>query len=246
MYEITKAIEIIRNARHLIAFCGAGISVESGIPPFRGKGGLWNQYDSNCLDLDAYMRHPESSWRMIKEIFYDFFGQAKPNPAHYALAELEKNGILKTIITQNIDNLHQEAGSHNVIEFHGNSHTFVCTACSTKYNLSELTLKSTPPKCPACMGLLKPDFIFFGEAIPAQARDLAFIETDLADVMLVIGTTGEVMPASMIPYIARQQGAKIIEINPGYSAYQNSVSHIHICQPAGEALPLITKGLIGE
>jgi NAD-dependent protein deacetylase/lipoamidase len=246
MYDITKAIEILRNARHLIAFCGAGISVESGIPPFRGEGGLWNQYDSNCLDLEAYLNDPEQAWVMIKEIFYDFFGQAKPNPAHYALAELEKNGLLKTIITQNIDNLHQEAGSHNVVEFHGNSHTFVCTACSTKYYLKELTLTSKPPKCPSCRGLLKPDFIFFGEMIPAKAREHAFREAELADAMLVIGTTGEVMPACMIPYIARQQGARIIEINPGYSAYQNRVSHIHICQPAGIALPRITKGLLGE
>jgi len=246
MHRIEKAIEIIKESRFLTAFCGAGISVESGIPPFRGEGGLWNRYDPDCLDLDTYLYHPERTWKLIKEIFYDFFGQAKPNPAHYALAELEKIGYLKSVITQNIDNLHQNAGSTNVIEFHGNSHFFVCTSCSTKYKLSELKLSNTPPLCPACGKLLKPDFIFFGEAIPALARDRAFRESELTDVMLVIGTTGEVMPASMIPYIARQQGAFIIEINPGYSAYQNGVSNIVIRQPAGEVMPKIVKGVKGE
>lgn len=246
MHRIEKAIEIIKESRFLTAFCGAGISVESGIPPFRGEGGLWSQYDPDCLDLDTYLYHPERTWKLIKEIFYDFFGQAKPNPAHYALAKLEEIGYLKSVITQNIDNLHQEAGSKNVIEFHGNSHTFVCTSCSTKYLLYELKLSGKPPLCPSCGKLLKPDFIFFGEAIPARARDQAFRESEITDVMLVIGTTGEVMPASMIPYIARQQGALIIEINPGYSSYQNGVSNIVIREPAGIALPKIIKGVIGE
>ncbi len=246
MIEINKAVEIIKNASHLIAFCGAGISVESGIPPFRGDGGLWNKYDPNCLDLELYLNHPAHIWPLIKEIFYDFMGQAKPNPAHYALAELEKTGYLKTVITQNIDNLHQEAGSHNIIEFHGNSHTFICTVCSTRYYLSELKLTSKPPLCPACGELLKPDFIFFGEMIPNKVREKAFLESELADAVLVIGTTGEVMPASLIPHIARQRGARIIEINPGYSAYQNYITHIHLAGAAGEILPLLAQGVIGD
>jgi len=245
MLEIRKAIELIKQSRHLIAFCGAGISVESGIPSFRGEGGLWSRYDPSCLDLDRYLTHTDKTWKIIKEIFYDFFGEADPNPAHYALAELEKRGYLKALITQNIDNLHQKAGNQDVIEFHGNSHYFVCLECSWRFMLSELKLTKQPPLCPKCGGLLKPDFVFFGEMIPPKARDRSFEEAEMADVMLVIGTTGEIMPASIIPRVAWQHGAKIIEINPGYSSYQRGITHIHINGDAGRILPLITKGLGG-
>lgn len=244
--ELSKAAEIISNSKHLIAFCGAGISVESGIPPFRGEGGLWNKYDSACLDLDRYMTNPCQSWHLIKEIFYDFFGKAKPNAAHYALADLEEAGILKALITQNIDNLHQDAGSKDVVEFHGNSHKFVCTRCQRKIALSDLKLTNQPPECIHCGGLLKPDFIFFGEMIPEQARDRAFNEAEDADVVLVIGTTGEIMPASMIPYVSKQQGAEIIEINPGYSSYQNRITDIHLIEQAGKIMPKLVQEILGD
>lgn len=246
MQELKKAAEIIRQSRHTVAFCGAGISVESGIPPFRGEGGLWSRYDPEVLDLDLYLQHPEKTWKTIKEIFYDFFGEAKPNPAHYALAELERLGFLKAVITQNIDNLHQAAGSKEVIEFHGNSHSFVCQRCGKSYSLSELVLSSEPPGCPDCSGLLKPDFIFFGEAIPQEAIERSFAHSELADALLIIGTTGEIMPASMIPRLFRQRGAKVVEINPGYSAYQNSITHIHIAEPAGEVMPRLVREIIGD
>ncbi|MCF7918297.1 MAG: NAD-dependent deacylase [Candidatus Cloacimonetes bacterium] len=243
MKEIDSAIEIILQARHLIAFCGAGISVESGIPPFRGENGLWNKYDADCLDLDTYLYNPQLVWLTIKEIFYDFFGEALPNPAHFALAKLEEMGLLKAVITQNIDNLHQTAGSKDVIEFHGNSHSFICQKCGKKYALKDLQLDKKPPLCGYCKGLLKPDFVFFGEAIPELARDRAFGEAEMADVVLVIGTTGEIMPACLIPRLAWQRGAKIIEINPGYSAYRNTITHIHLSGAAGIILPLLVKGL---
>ncbi|TFG64531.1 MAG: RNA polymerase subunit sigma, partial [Spirochaetales bacterium] len=118
---LARAAEKIRNALYLTAFTGAGISVESGIPPFRGKNGLWNTYDPQVLEIGYFWRHPETCWKGIKEIFYDFFGKAEPNAAHHFLADLEKRGILKTLITQNIDDLHFRAGSRNVVEFHGNS-----------------------------------------------------------------------------------------------------------------------------
>jgi len=244
--EIENAIDILRQSRHLIAFCGAGISVESGIPPFRGEGGLWNKYDPDCLDLDFYLSRPSQIWGTIKEIFYDFFGEAKPNPAHYALAEMEKQGVLKSVITQNIDNLHQEAGSKAVIEYHGNSHYFVCMSCGKRYDLDDIKLNSKPPRCGKCNGLLKPDFVFFGEAIPEIASNRAFDEAEHADVVLVIGTTGEIMPACLIPRLAHQHGAKIIEINPGYSSYRYSITDIHIALKAGEVLPLLAKGILGE
>ena len=112
--NLEKAIDLIVNSKYTVAFTGAGISVESGIPPFRGETGLWSKYDPNVLDLNNFNVNPIEAWKVIKEIFYDFFGEAKPNPAHFALADLEKSGLLKAIITQNIDNLHYEAGSKEV------------------------------------------------------------------------------------------------------------------------------------
>ena len=146
--EIKKAAEIIKTSKFCIAFCGAGISIESGIPTFRGEGGIWDQYDSSCLEISNYYKKPVESWKLIKEIFYDSFGKAEPNPAHFALAELEKMKILKAVITQNIDNLHHEAGSQTVYEFHGNSRTFVCTACNMEFEKTEINLNAKLPLCP--------------------------------------------------------------------------------------------------
>lgn len=241
MKKYTEIAELIRLSKHMTAFCGAGISVESGIPPFRGEDGLWSKYDAGCLDLDVYLYNPQRVWRTIKEIFYDFFGEAKPNAAHYGLAELERKGILKALITQNIDNLHQEAGSVEVIEYHGNSHSFVCQNCFSRYHLDDLILTDNPPYCKKCGGLLKPDFIFFGEMIPQKALSRSFSEAEKTDLMLVIGTTGEIVPASYIPHLAKQNGAVIVEINPGYSSYKSSVTDIHICEKAGSAMTEIMK-----
>jgi NAD-dependent deacetylase len=231
---IERAAEIISNARHVTAFTGAGISVESGIPPFRGPNGLWNKYDPKFLDIYYFNRDPEKSWKLIKEIFYDFFGKAKPNAAHFALAELEKLGLLKAIITQNIDNLHQEAGSQTVYEFHGNSRQLTCTNCGAIYPASEKLLETLPPRCEKCGGILKPDFIFFGEPIPEPARSKSFEEAELADVFLVIGTTGEIMPASLIPREAKSNGATIIEINTEPSNYTYEITDVFLKGKATE------------
>ena len=130
---LKQAAELIRNAKHVTAFTGAGISVESGIPTFRGENGLWNRFDPIFLDLDYFHQNPLTSWKLIKEIFYDFFGKAEPNLAHFALAKMEKMGFLNSIITQNIDDLHQKAGSKKVWEFHGTSKKLICEKCRTKY-----------------------------------------------------------------------------------------------------------------
>jgi len=226
--NIEKAVELLKNAKHVTAFTGAGISVESGIPAFRGENGLWNKYDSKLLEFSSYKKTPERSWPIIREIFYDFFGKANPNSAHKILAKMEKAGVIKTIITQNIDNLHQSAGSVNVIEFHGTSKTFVCLSCNSKFDSGTLSLQNTPPKCSKCGGLLKPDFIFFGEGIPEEAFKKSFEEAKIADVFLIIGTTGEVMPASMIPKEAKMNGVKIIEINPEKSQYTEHYTNIFL------------------
>ena len=235
-----QVAELISKAKYPTAFTGAGISVESGIPPFRGEGGLWNKYDPNFLTLTAFHRMPEKAWAIIKEIFYDHWGEAAPNPAHYALATLEKLGMMKAIITMNIDNLHQKAGNTKVIEYHGTIGRLICEKCKKTYKTGTISLDPIPPKC-TCGHVLKPDFIFFEEGIPTEAYEESIDIAQKTDLMLVIGTTGEVTPACHVPIIAKQNGATIIEINPSESAYTNTTTDIYIKQKAGIALDAIAK-----
>ncbi|OFX19462.1 MAG: RNA polymerase subunit sigma [Bacteroidetes bacterium GWA2_31_9b] len=226
--SVDSAVELILNSNFAIAFTGAGISVESGIPPFRGKDGLWSKYDPNVLDLNNFFLFPVESWKVIKEIFYDFFGSAKPNSAHIALAELEHRKMIKAVITQNIDNLHTIAGSKEVYEFHGNSRMLVCPNCGENYVAAEVDLNEIVPLCNKCHGVLKPDFIFFGESITTLAYQKSVEAAEKADLVIIIGSTGEVTPASMIPTIAKQNGAKIIEINPERSLFTDSVTDVFL------------------
>jgi len=218
MSKFKEVIKVIKNSNNLIAFTGAGISVESGIPPFRGENGIWNKYDTKIFDIDYYLSNPRAALQ-LRDVFYEVIKKAKPNDAHLALARLEKLGLLKAIITQNIDNLHYLAGSRNVIEFHGNTRYFVCMNCGRKYLAEKFEITEQSPKCSHCGGLLKPDFVFFGEPIPTEVYTKAFQYANMADVMLVIGTTGIVYPAAMIPIQAKKNGAKIIEINIEPSEY---------------------------
>ncbi len=240
---IKKAAELIRNSGYTVAFTGAGISVESGIPPFRGNDGLWSEYDPMILDLNRYYYGSEESWPVIKRLFFDFFGNAKPNTAHYVLAAWEAKGLLQTIITQNIDNLHQEAGSKSVYEYHGNSRQFVCLDCGRIQDLKKTVLLDTAPLCLSCNGLLKPDFIFFGEQIPEPAASQSIIEARKADLFIIIGTSGEVIPASNIPFLAKKSGAKIIEINTEEGRFTHSVSDVFLRGKAGSILPKIQEYL---
>lgn len=232
------AARAILGARSLSAFTGAGISVESGIPPFRGKEGLWSRYDPRVLDIEYFNANPEDCWPVIREIFYDFFGKAQPNRAHLLLAELEHGGFLKHLITQNIDDLHYRAGSRNVIEFHGNSRRLLCRACGRRYEVAEVDLRQLPPRC-GCGSILKPDFVFFGEGIPRDAFARSEECAAMTDVMLLIGTTGEVYPAAQIPQTAAARGALIIEINPERSAYTDRTTGLFLPLGAVEALSRI-------
>jgi NAD-dependent deacetylase len=235
---IAEAADIIMSAQHVTAFSGAGISVESGIPPFRGENGLWNRFNPVFLDIDYFHRNPLESWKLIKQIFYDFIGKAEPNPAHFTLAEMEKNGSLNCIITQNIDNLHQLAGSENVIEFHGTTRNLVCQQCKKSFSASGTDLTSLPPVCRNCGIVLKPDFVFFGEPIPEPASTNSFREADISDVFILIGTTGEIMPASVIPVNASRNGAKIIEVNVKESNYTNTITDVFL---RGKATSILTE-----
>ena len=241
LQEVAKAI---CESESMIAFTGAGISVESGIPPFRGPNGLWSKYDPKCLDLDFFHSHPKESWTAIKSIFYDFFGKAKYNKAHKVLADFEKKGLLKAVVTQNIDNLHQEAGSKEVFEFHGNSQKLICPRCKEIYLPSETNLDDLPPLCPNDRQILKPDFVFFGEGIPEDAYRRSLLAAQKADVVLIIGTTGEVMPAAMIPTEAKRYGATVIEINTEPSNYTNHITDFFLQGKASEILEKLEEQIL--
>jgi len=230
-YAYNRAAELIAGARRLTAFTGAGISVESGVPPFRGQGGLWARYDPQIVEIGYFKAHPAKSWELIKQIFYDTLGSAQPNDAHRALAEWDA-----TVITQNIDGLHQLAGSRRVWECHGNWRRLLCLKSGERFAAEEVNLRMLPPVCGNCGGMLKPDFVFFGEAIPEPARSQAFLAAEETDVMLVIGTTGQVMPACLVPWVARRAGAEVIEVNPQTSEFTGRVSTVFLQDTASLAL----------
>lgn len=244
--SIPEAAEILRKSRFTTAFTGAGISAESGIPPFRGDGGLWSKYDPATLEIGYFLEHTKESWYVIKEIFYDFFGKAKPNFAHQSLARMESNGMLGQIITQNIDNLHQEAGSRLVYEFHGNSKRLICLSCHREYSPGNISLDHIPPTCRECGGTLKPDFVFFGESIPQIPLVAAYDAAAISDVFLLIGTTGEVMPANQFPFLAKQNGATIIEVNLHESSYTHRITDIFLQGKATEIMEKLEKELFSS
>lgn len=238
---LARAAALLREARHATAFTGAGVSVESGIPPFRGPGGLWSRVDPAFIEIGYFLEHPAESWRRIKGIFYDHFGQAQPNAAHFGLAALEAAGRLRSVITQNIDDLHQQAGSREVIEFHGSSRWLLCLECGRREAVHAGSLAALPPRC-GCGGLLKPDFIFFGEGIPEKSLQRSYQEAAQADLFLVIGSSGEVQPACQIPMLARNRGAKLIEINP-HPSHFTPIADVFLQGPATKAVSELIKEL---
>ena len=240
--SLQKAAEAIRTPGGLLIFTGAGISVESGIPSFRGQGGLWEQYDPAFIEIENFYARPEYCWAQIKKIFYDHWGAASPNPAHYAVAAMQKHGWVDTIVTQNIDALHQRAGARDVVEFHGTLDRLVCTKCRFHAVPSPGLLSPPVPVCPDCGAMLKPDFVFFGEGIPEKASDRAFDSAMKASAILVVGTSGEVMPACQLPYVVKRHGGTVIEVNPDESSFtRGGITDIFLRGKAGEVLPKLLE-----
>ncbi len=240
---IKEAARLIKQSKYTIAFTGAGISVESGIPPFRGEAGLWNKYNPEVLDLGYYLSNQERCWKYIREIFYDFFADAEPNKAHLVLSKMEGKGLLKSVVTQNIDNLHYEAGNKVVHEFHGNSKKLKCLKCGRVYSASDFDLRDIPPKCKDDGEVLKPDFVFFGEGIPPKAYSNSFADAEKAEVCLIVGSTGEVAPASYVPRTAKQNGATIIEVNPEESMFTSQITDIRLKGKACEVMSQLGDAL---
>ena len=230
---IKEAADILRNTKKAIALTGAGISVESGIPAFRGSQGLWEKWDPRIFEISFFRKDPVQGWQLLMEMDKMMMG-AKPNPGHLGLVELENMGILQTVITQNIDGLHQEAGSRDVVEFHGSARRLRCLKCAKPRTHDEVSFEKLPPYCD-CGGVIKPDIVFFGEAIPQDAGISAYTASQACDAMLVIGTSAVVAPASHLPVMAKQGGAKIIEINMEPSAL-GRISDYVLIGSAGDIL----------
>ncbi|RLG91676.1 MAG: hypothetical protein DRO36_03735 [Candidatus Hecatellales archaeon] len=238
------ALDIVK-ARRVVALTGAGVSTESGIPDFRGPRGLWKKYDPKDFTYSAFLRNPRRYWELRLQRKRDGFVVlgAKPNSAHYALARLEKLRKLHCIITQNVDGLHQEAGSSRVIEFHGNSRWAVCIRCGERYPMVEVEERAErgelPPTCKSCGGVLKPEIVMFEEPIPMDALIVAREEAKNCDLMLVIGTSAVVYPAAELPKIAKMYGAEVVEINNEPTPLTGIVSDYMLEGRVGEILPKV-------
>lgn len=244
--KIKRAAELIRTSKYGVAFTGAGISVDSGIPSFRGVDGLWTNVDPIYFEIEYFKKKPFQSWQKIKEVFYDKLVDIQPNISHKVLSAMGERGFVESIITQNIDHLHQKAGSKFVYELHGTYKQLVCTECSTEFDMSFADMNFLPPSCYVCKGILKPDIVFFNEPIPQFALSRSIVEAQRSDVMIIIGTNAEVYPANSIPVKAKETGTKIIEINTSKSSYSDTITDIFIQGRASEIMEEIGKLLYLE
>ncbi|TMF57285.1 MAG: NAD-dependent deacylase [Chloroflexi bacterium] len=242
---LDRAASLIRDSRAGLAFTGAGISVESGIPHFRGAGGLWTQFDPyKVASIGEFRRDPAQYWTYSRN--HRRTGAA-PNPAHLALVDLQRAGHLRAVITQNTDGLHQKAGSTDVIELHGSSHAVECLDCERTYprdRIDQLNREQSPPLCPGCGGrFLKPTVVLFGESLPAQPLQHAQALAEAADLVLIVGSSLQVYPAAGIPRLAREHGAQLCIVNAEPTPFDRMAAVV-IHGRAGEVLPAIASRTI--
>ena len=223
--DIRRAAALIRGARYLVALSGAGLSAGSGIPTYRGVGGLWAQHGTPpLLSFQEFAADPSDWWRKRlaaeEDPTHPVFQMkqavdgAVPNAGHLALVELERRGVLRSVITQNVDNLHTEAGSRSLLEIHGNRTRLRCLGCGLRFPRDGFDLSDVPPGCGECGGVLKLDTVMFGEPIPPDVLQACREEAERCDCMLLVGTSGTVNPAARLPLVAKEKGAALIEVNP--------------------------------
>lgn len=248
--KINSLVTLIHEANRIVAFTGAGVSTESGIPDFRSPGGIWDKYDPDVITYQNFMGSDENRkvyWQFNGEL-YAGLKQAKPNPTHHAIAELERMGKLDCVITQNIDNLHQEAGNspEKVIELHGNAFKVRCLQCGIKYSRDEIQVRLEKgekiPKCNECGGSLKPRTILFGEAMPESETREAFNRARNCDLLIILGSSLVVYPAAYVPMEAINAGAKLAIINLSNTPY-DSYAEIVIHGRCGEVMSEVIKKL---
>jgi len=226
--ELKKAAEeflkVLRSAKNSYVLTGAGVSTPSGIPDFRGKNGIYKTIPMDIFDIDKFFEDPERYYKFHKDRILSF-KSAEPNIVHEMIARLEEKGLIKAVITQNIDGLHQKAGSKNVIELHGSMDSYVCTKCGKVYDSEHvekvLMEKELIPKCEECGGILKPNVVFFGEALPEKALMKAYSIAEDADVSIAVGTSLVVYPAALLPKITVEHGGKLVVINVGETGLDN-------------------------
>jgi NAD-dependent deacetylase len=247
-----KALEVLQvchqSQGRLVVLTGAGVSRESGIPTFRdAQTGLWANYKAEDLATrEGFLSNPSMVWN-----WYDFrrntVWNAQPNPGHFALAELENHFKRFTLITQNVDNLHQRAGSQRVLELHGNIFRYKCLDRNHPVSLELLAdVQASPPICPTCNSWVRPDVVWFGEMLPEAILNRAFTDAQEADLMIIAGTSGVVHPAASIPQVAKEAGATVIEVNPELSALTPFVVDHFLQGPSGEILQALLTGFISR
>jgi NAD-dependent deacetylase len=228
---------LIREHQPCVALTGAGVSTESGIPDFRSPTGMWAQFDPlEYATLGAFQRDPEKVWRFYAPRF-SMLTDAEPNRAHLMLAELERHGLLRAVITQNIDLLHERAGSREVVEVHGSIRTSTCLSCGARYALDEVLglLDAGAPRCTACGDVLKPDVVFFDELLPDEAIDRADELAGEARLLLVVGSSLEVWPVAELPLVTLRGGGKIAVVNDGPTSVDDR-AELKLAGNAGEIL----------
>jgi NAD-dependent deacetylase len=245
--RVEKAARLLLQAKYAISLVGAGISVESGIPPFRGPGGLWTKYgEPDGRSFDRFLDDPKGWWQTYRKRegyvaeLVDTIEKADPNPAHHALVDLEKMGILKHTISQNVDNLHVRAGSKELSEIHGNMFKLRCISCNRRFEMEEISLEELPPHCPHCGGLVKTDGVMFGEPIPPRVLDRCHSEVEKCDCMLLVGTSTTVYPAAGFPAAAARHGAHLIESNL-YETPLSEMCEVVLRGPSAECLPPLVE-----
>jgi len=248
----SSLLSALRSARHVVVSTGAGVSAESGIPTFRDAlTGLWERFDPGELaTADAFRRDPALvwgwyEWRRMKIL------QARPNPAHVAIAELAGHVPQLTLITQNVDDLHERAGSREVIHLHGSLHRPRCFACAREPDEPlptpdepEAGRRLEPPRCRHCGARLRPGVVWFGESLPGDALRATFAAAQACDLLLSVGTSGVVYPAAEVPHLARAAGATLVHVNPQGEAPQSAHEHL-LALPAGQALPQLVREAFG-
>ncbi|MFX0029249.1 MAG: NAD-dependent deacetylase [Candidatus Hermodarchaeota archaeon] len=243
--KIKKAAELLLNSKHSIVLTGAGISTESGIPDFRGEGGIWAKYKPDIYgNIESFLKDPSKFWKLAEDIAPALFN-AEPNPGHFALAELEKLKIIKAIITQNVDELHQKAGAVIVYEVHGNINRFSCLGCRASYTKEQVLNKlkkgrRSSPGCDYCGAPLKPSVVLFGEDLPKFEKYMSIDLAKKADVMLIAGSSLTVAPVCDLPLYTLSGGGKLIIVNDE-PTYLDDKAEIVLTQKTGIVLPLIVE-----
>ena len=243
--SVSELAELIRDRQPCVVLTGAGVSTESGIPDFRSPTGLWTKFDPlEYGSIEAFRRDPLKVWSFYKPRVA-MLTEAEPNAAHRALAELEQLGFVEAIVTQNIDLLHERAGSGEVVEVHGSIRTSTCPGCGRRYELAEvleLLADAEAPACPHCGKLLKPDVVFFGELLPPAAIDRAYELARRARLLLVVGSALEVYPVAGLPLETIGTGGRLAIVNRGPTGFDEQAS-LKIDGSAGEVLPQLVGGL---